>query len=122
MAQRWSGFVAAATLGELARRQAASDDCLIALLDRATPPQLDAVIALDRVSHVQRERFGHVVTHLIHHQVHHRGQAHAMLAGTDIAPPQLDEFLLPSEAHLRVADMAALGWREGEVYGVWNRR
>ncbi|MES2960433.1 MAG: damage-inducible protein DinB, partial [Pseudomonadota bacterium] len=51
------------------------------------------------------------------HQTHHRGQAHAMLAGTSIAPPQLDEFMLPSEAHLRTVDMAALGWREAHVYG-----
>jgi hypothetical protein len=40
-----------------------------------------------------------------------------MLAGTAIAPPQLDEFMLPSEAHLRAADMAALGWSEAQVYG-----
>ena len=26
------------------------------------------------------------------HQVHHRGQAHAMLAGTAMPPPPLDEF------------------------------
>ena len=39
-----------------------------------------------------------------------------MLAGTTIAPPQLDEFLMPSEAHLRVAEMQALGWREEDVY------
>ena len=57
------------------------------------------------------------LTSLVNHQVHHRGQVHAMLAGTRIAPPQLDEFMAPSEAHLRTADMAALGWREIDVYG-----
>lgn len=117
MARRWSGFEPADTLAALAARQAECDERFIACLDRATPADLDTVIELDRVSHVQRERFGHVVTHLVHHQVHHRGQAHAMLAGTAIAPPQLDEFLMPSEAHLREADMAALGWSEGAVYG-----
>jgi hypothetical protein len=40
-----------------------------------------------------------------------------MLAGTPVAPPQLDEFLMPSEPHFRVADMAALGWSEREVFG-----
>ena len=50
------------------------------------------------------------------HQTHHRGQAHAMLSATTVAPPQLDEFLMPSDAHFRSADMAALGWSEAEVY------
>jgi hypothetical protein len=50
------------------------------------------------------------------HQVHHRGQAHAMLAGTAVKPPQLDEFLMPSEAHLRHADVAALGWTEASLF------
>jgi hypothetical protein len=82
-----------------------------------TPEQLDEVIALDRGDHVQHERRGHVIAHLVNHQVHHRGQAHAMLAGTAVAPPQLDEFLMPSEAHLRVPDMAALGWTESDLFG-----
>jgi hypothetical protein len=51
------------------------------------------------------------------HQTHHRGQAHAMLSSTSVAPPQLDEFLMPSDAPLRSADMAALGWDETQVYG-----
>ncbi|HJV97448.1 MAG TPA: DinB family protein, partial [Albitalea sp.] len=88
-------------------------DCVEAL----SAPQLDEVIALDRGDHVQRERRGHVIAHLINHQVHHRGQAHAMLAGTAVKPPQLDEFLMPSEAHLRSADVAALGWSEERLFG-----
>jgi len=55
--------------------------------------------------------------HLLTHQIHHRGQAHAMLAGTRVAPPQLDEFLMPSESHFRVSDLAALGWSEDELFG-----
>ena len=31
--------------------------------------------------------------------------------------PQLDEFLMPSEAHLRVAEMRALGWSERDLFG-----
>jgi uncharacterized damage-inducible protein DinB len=46
------------------------------------------------------------------HQIHHRGQAHAMLSETSVAPPQLDEFLLANDAPLRAADLAALGWKE----------
>jgi uncharacterized damage-inducible protein DinB len=38
------------------------------------------------------------------HQIHHRGQAHAMLAGTSVAPPQLDEFFLDYDASRREND------------------
>ena len=40
-----------------------------------------------------------------------------MLSATAIKPPQLDEFMMPSEAHLRRDDMRALGWDEQAVYG-----
>jgi hypothetical protein len=40
-----------------------------------------------------------------------------MLSGTAIPPPQLDEFLMPSDAEFRSADMAALHWNEVAVYG-----
>jgi uncharacterized damage-inducible protein DinB len=30
------------------------------------------------------------VQHFFNHQAHHRGQAHAMLSGTEVAPPSLD--------------------------------
>ena len=56
-----------------------------------------------------RERLDRVLAHLSMHQIHHRGQAHAMLSGTRVAPPQLDEFLLANDAPLRAADLAALG-------------
>ena len=36
---------------------------------------------------------------------------------TAVAPPQLDEFLMSSEAHLRQADLAALGWTEDRLFG-----
>jgi hypothetical protein len=39
-----------------------------------------------------------------------------MLAGTRVAPPQLDEFLMPSEGHFRTSDLAALGWSEAELF------
>ncbi|MBL8708971.1 MAG: damage-inducible protein DinB [Rhodospirillaceae bacterium] len=31
-----------------------------------------------------------VLGHMFNHQTHHRGQAHAMLSGTEVAPPVLD--------------------------------
>jgi hypothetical protein len=40
-----------------------------------------------------------------------------MLWGTAVAPPQLDEFLMPSDAPLRRAELAALGWTERDLFG-----
>lgn len=112
----WHAFVPHDTLASLAAAQALSDQRFIALLDGLAPSALDEAVELDRGSHVQTERFGHVVAHLLNHQVHHRGQAHAMLSGTPVAPPQLDEFLMPSEAHLRSNDLQALGWTEAALF------
>jgi uncharacterized damage-inducible protein DinB len=49
------------------------------------------------------------LAHLFMHQIHHRGQAHAMLAGTRIAPPQLDEFFLRYDEPLRREECDRLG-------------
>ena len=114
---RYRAFAASPTLADLADRQRASDARLIEFCDALDAAGCAVPVAMDRGSHVQRDRAAHVLAHLFMHQTHHRGQAHAMLAGTAVAPPQLDEFLMPSDAGLRVADMAALGWSEVEVYG-----
>ncbi len=113
----FASFVPADDVAALAPRQAASDERLIAFCDALDAAACGAPVEIPRGDHVQRDRTSHLLAHLFNHQTHHRGQAHAMLAGTAIAPPQLDEFMMPSEAHLRTADMAALGWSEAEVYG-----
>lgn len=106
-------FVPAASLAELTPRQAAMDLRLIAVA--ALDP--DREVAMPRGGgRVQRDSAAAVLMHLFMHQHHHRGQVHAMLSGTALAPPQLDEFMMPSEAHLRSAEMAALGFDEAAVY------
>ena len=114
--QKYAAFVPAATLAELAPRQRASDERLMAWCNRLDEAGCAAIVDMDRGRELQRDRAAHVLAHLFMHQTHHRGQAHAMLAGTAVAAPQLDEFLMPSEAAFRVADMAALGWDEAAVY------
>ena len=114
---RYRAFRPAQTLSGLAARQRASDERLITFCVALDDAGCDRMVDMDRGSHVQRDRAGHVLAHLFMHQTHHRGQVHAMLSGTTVAPPQLDEFLMPSEPHLRVADMAELGWSEARVYG-----
>lgn len=99
------------------QRQRASDLRLVAFCNALDDGGVDACVQMPRADHVQRDRVGHVLAHLFNHQTHHRGQVHAMLAGTAAAPPQLDEFMMPSEAHLRGPDLQAFGWDESGVYG-----
>ena len=98
--------------------QDASDQKLIAFCDRLDDAGVNAEVAMDRgEGKVQRDLAGFVLAHLFMHQTHHRGQVHAMLSGTHVKPPQLDEFLMPSDASFREMDMSALGWTEREVFG-----
>lgn len=57
-----------------------------------------------------------LLAHLFQHQLHHRGQVHAMLAGTRVKPPQLDEFFCANEAHLRAAELAEPGYSEAQIW------
>ncbi len=118
MERQWRDAPQCETVAELAFAQAAADLRLVAHVGSLDPAALDDVVHLARgEGRTQHERRGHVIAHLLNHQVHHRGQAHAMLAGTGVRPPQLDEFLMPSEAHLRQADLKALGWTEASLFG-----
>jgi uncharacterized damage-inducible protein DinB len=105
------------TVAELARAQAMADARFIAHVGSLSAPALDDVVEMDRgEGRIQRDKRGHVIAHLLNHQVHHRGQVHAMLAGTSVSAPQLDEFLMPSESHYRTADLKALGWTEASLF------
>lgn len=79
---------------------------------------LDRPTAIVRASGVQHESVTRLLAHLFEHQIHHRGQAHAMLAGTSVAPPQLDEFFCANDAPLRAAELAELGTSEDAI---WSR-
>jgi uncharacterized damage-inducible protein DinB len=117
MERQWREAPKCISLAGHAEAQTRADARFIAHVMAIDAPALDEIVELDRgEGRIQRERRGHLIAHLLSHQVHHRGQAHAMLSGTDVEPPQLDEFLLPSEAHLRVADLRALGWSEATLF------
>ena len=118
MASSYERFALHDELASYAAAQDASDQKLVAFCDRLDDTSVGADVTMDRGGgKVQRDRAGFVLEHLFMHQTHHRGQVHSMLAGTHVKPPQLDEFLMPSDATLRVQDMSALGWMEREVFG-----
>ena len=76
----------------------------------------DRIIQVHRGTRIQHERADRLLLHLFQHQIHHRGQAHAMLSGTTVKPPQLDEFFPAAEAPLRAAEFQQLGWTEEQVW------
>ena len=101
----------------LAAAQRAADHRLIAYCEALEDSQLDDVVLIPRRIGIVRERVRRLLAHVFEHQLHHRGQAHAMLAGTRVKPPQLDEFFCTEEAHLRAADFAELGFSEERIWG-----
>ena len=105
-----------ARCADLAREQRAADLRLIALCESLDDAALGTTIQIPRRRGIQRESARRVLAHLFQHQIHHRGQAHAMLAGAHVKPPQLDEFYCANEAHLRAADFAALGFTEERIW------
>jgi uncharacterized damage-inducible protein DinB len=105
-----------ATCAELQPAQAASDRRLIALCEALDGGALRCEIAVKRSTGVVQEPLPRLLAHLFQHQVHHRGQAHAMLSGTRVAPPQLDDFFCANDAPVRAADFAALGFSEAAIW------
>lgn len=98
------------TFADLRAAQRESDIRLIDFCERLTEDALDASVRLVRDGGVVYvERAENVLGHLYQHQIHHRGQVHGMLSGTPVAPPQLDEYWLDQDAHLREHELRDLG-------------
>jgi len=105
-----------ATPATLRTEQRAVDERLIRVCEALTDASLDQDVRVNRSVRVQTERRDRLLLHLFQHQIHHRGQAHAMLSGTGVAPPPLDEFFSADEAPLRTDEFAELGWSEARVW------
>lgn len=104
-------------IGPLLAAQIAVDERLLAFVAGLTEASLAAETRVHRTGRIQRERTDDLLLHLFMHQTHHRGQVHAMLAGSSVKPPQLDEFITGGVAdrQARVPDLKALGWSEDEL-------
>src|ERR1700694_3505579 len=101
---------------DLSREQHAADRRLIALCRSVTDERVDATVLLPRSTGIERDSLHRILAHLFQHDIHHRGQVHAMLAGTSVEPPQLDEFYCANEAPLRARELAELGLSEDEIW------
>ena len=111
--ERAEAFVPHEDFAALDAAQRASDRRLLAFCDGLTAEKLAVPVAMRRPGReAPVERVEDVLTHLFVHQIHHRGQAHAMLSGTSVKPPQLDEFFMRDELALRRDELRALGLPE----------
>ncbi|MGO4437446.1 DinB family protein [Rhizobium sp. RAF56] len=105
------------TIEALAVEQREVDGRLVAFCESLTPETLAQSVDLHRGERIQRERADDVLNHLFQHQTHHRGQVHAMLAGSSVRPPQLDEFIVADDARFRVQELQSFKWSEGKLMG-----
>jgi uncharacterized damage-inducible protein DinB len=97
-------------LAKLTAAQQLSDRRLLAYGEALTGATLGASVELEREGGVRHpEHVPSVLAHLFQHQIHHRGQVHAMLSGTRVPPPQLDEYFLAEDAERRARELRALG-------------
>jgi uncharacterized damage-inducible protein DinB len=106
-----------ASLREFTAAQRESDLRLVAFCDRLSEADLTRKVILDRRKLGRfPETIAAILGHLFIHQTHHRGQAHAMLSGTSVKPPQLDEFFLDQDAPARADDLRVLALPERPPY------
>jgi uncharacterized damage-inducible protein DinB len=105
------------TCAELQHEQRLADHRLVAYCAQLTDDTLHRPVTILRSRGTQRETRTRLLGHVFQHQIHHRGQAHAMLSGTPVAPPQLDEFFSEFDAALRADDLAEMGLSEAAVWG-----
>jgi uncharacterized damage-inducible protein DinB len=104
------------TSAGLQAEQSAIDRRLIALCERLSADDLLRDVAVPRRAGTVMEPLVRLLAHLFQHQIHHRGQAHAMLSGSSVEPPQLDEFFCAGDAPLRAAEFETLGFSESSVW------
>ena len=74
--------------------RATMDARIIAFVDALVPQRLgEDLVYRTTAGDPMVTRMDQVLAHFFNHQTHHRGQAHAMLSSTEVAPPSLDLIL-----------------------------
>ena len=97
-----------ATAEQWRSEQAKVDQHLIDYCKGLQDADMGRIVVYQRPDAVIREARPRLLAHVFQHQIHHRGQVHAMLSGSSVAPPQLDEFFLDQDLHLRRDELQAL--------------
>jgi uncharacterized damage-inducible protein DinB len=105
------------TCADLHQAQRETDQRLINVCKALTDTTLEEIVLIPRQRAIYSEQRSRILSHLFQHQIHHRGQVHAMLAGTSVSPPQLDEFFCAHEAPLRAEELKAIGVSETDIWG-----
>ncbi|MFZ5792326.1 MAG: DinB family protein [Pseudomonadota bacterium] len=84
---------------ELRRVREAEDERILVFLGNLTEDRLAEDLAYRNMAgEAKRTPFLWALAHVFNHQTHHRGQAHAMLSGTRVAPPPIDLlYFLPED-------------------------
>jgi uncharacterized damage-inducible protein DinB len=111
----WENRVPFPNPADLRAAQLASDRRLLGFCQALGREDTVRPVHIHRTGRIQVERTDDVLSHLFQHQTHHRGQAHAMLSGTSVKPPQIDEFIVADDAVSRADVMERLGLTEAEV-------
>jgi uncharacterized damage-inducible protein DinB len=88
------------------------DEWLVAFCEALTAEELARKVMIPWPEGTITETVADTLLHVFLHGQHHRGQIHAMLSGTSVPPPQIDEFILTEDWRSRVDDLAELGWDE----------
>lgn len=101
-------FSQSLAFASLMQHQTRTDRRLVTFCQSLREPDLARKVDLVRVDGVVQERIDRLLLHLFEHQIHHRGQVHGMLSGTDVPPPQLDEFFLDCDRRFREKEEQAL--------------
>lgn len=80
-----------AEFAPLRAARAALDRRIVAYVDSLSDERLNDSIRYKTFAGTPMETpIAQVLAHVFNHQTHHRGQAHAMMSSTEIAPPSLD--------------------------------
>jgi uncharacterized damage-inducible protein DinB len=88
-----------AELAGLRVAREAEDAQIIAFVDGLDEPTFNTTLRYKSMSgKPQATPVRWVLAHLFNHQTHHRGQAHALLSQTAVAPPELDLIYYLREA------------------------
>jgi uncharacterized damage-inducible protein DinB len=84
---------------DLRAAREAEDARILAFTENSAADRLASDLAYRNMAgEAKRTPFLWALAHFFNHQTHHRGQAHAMLSGTRVAPPPIDLlYFLPED-------------------------